>query len=132
MEVKHHFNMSFSNIIHMEHHPQTQVAKKMSPISGPKKPLFNGSGKPEEATHFMLRRFEIQPGGFIGVHSHPEEHQIFVIKGPIILIDGDENETQVNSEEFIYEPPFELHGYKNPNKFSVSFICGIPKLEKEE
>ena len=54
-----------------------------------------------------------------------------MIKGPIILINGNENETQVIFEEFIYEPPFELHGYKNPNKFSVSFICGIPKLKKK-
>ncbi len=59
----------------MEHHPQTQVAKKMSPISGPKKPLFNGSENLKKRHIFMLRRFEIQPGGFIGVHSHPEEHR---------------------------------------------------------
>ena len=72
MEVKHHFNMSFSNIIHMEHHPQTQVERKCHQFRS-QKTTIQWFRKPEEATHFMLRRFEIQPGGFIGVHSHPEE-----------------------------------------------------------
>lgn len=86
--------------------------------------------KPEESTHFMLRRFEIESMGQIGVHHHPEEHQMFILKGPIILIDGEGNESEVNSDDFVYMPPDYLHGYKNPNDFTVSFLCGIPKLAK--
>ena len=89
----------------MEHHPQTEVAKENVTNFGSQKTTIQWFRKPEEATHFMLRRFEIQPGGFIGVHSHPEEHQIFVIKGPIILIDGDENETQVIPRNSFMNPP---------------------------
>jgi quercetin dioxygenase-like cupin family protein len=96
---------------------------------------FNSKGttiqwwmKPTEAENFMLRRFEIAAGGEIGMHSHPEEHQIYILKGPITLIDPEKKEITVNSDEFVYVPPHEEHGYKNPNIFPVAFICGIPKL----
>ncbi len=72
----------------------------------------------------------MEPYGQIGVHNHPEEHQMYIMKGPIILIDGDGAETTVKSDDFVYMPPNELHGYKNTNNFTVSFLCGIPKLSK--
>ncbi len=85
---------------------------------------------PEESTHFMLRRFEIGPHGQIGIHGHPEEHQMYILHGPIHLLDKDSQATNVESNQFVYMPPNELHGYRNPNNFTVSFLCGIPKLEK--
>jgi quercetin dioxygenase-like cupin family protein len=115
----------------MEHQPQKLFPKENVTNFGSQKTTIQWFRKPEESTHFMLRRFEIAPNGFIGVHSHPEEHQIFVLKGPLLLIDDQGNETQVETEEFIYEPPNEPHGYKNPNKFTVSFLCGIPKLSQD-
>lgn len=85
--------------------------------------------KPEESTHFMLRRFEIEPKGQIGIHGHPEEHQMFILKGPIALLNKDGIETIVKTDQFVYMPPEELHGYRNPNNYPVSFLCGIPKLQ---
>ena len=87
--------------------------------------------KPQESSHFMLRRFEIGPNGHIGVHKHPEEHQIYILNGPILLIDEYGDSTQVEKDEFIYCPSEEPHGYRNPNDFPVAFLCGIPKLNKE-
>lgn len=84
--------------------------------------------QPAESTHFMLRKFEIQAQGHIGLHSHPEEHQIYILKGPILLVDSENHETEVQTDEFVYCPPHEVHGYRNPNSFTVSFLCGIPKL----
>ena len=88
--------------------------------------------KKDDSEFFMMRRFEIGPGGHIGVHKHDEEHQMFVLKGPIVLIDEEGQETTVESEEFVYMPSNEPHGYKNPNEYSVSFICCIPNLENED
>ncbi|MHA1887548.1 MAG: cupin domain-containing protein [Promethearchaeota archaeon] len=84
--------------------------------------------RPEESTHFMLRRFVIGSKGQIGIHSHPEEHQMFILKGPIELLNGEGKKTAVNSREFVYMPPNELHGYINPNDYEVEFLCGISKL----
>ena len=85
---------------------------------------------PEESTHFMLRRFVIDSLGQIGIHGHPEEHQMFILQGPIHLLDKDGQVSKVDSNQFVYMPPDELHGYRNPNDFPVSFLCGIPKLKK--
>lgn len=87
--------------------------------------------KPPESSHFMLRRFEIGPKGHIGNHSHPEEHQIYILNGPIELIDQFGDVTRVEKDEFVYCPPQEIHGYRNPNDYPVAFICGIPKLNKD-
>ena len=35
----------------------------------------------ENAPRFSLRRFEIQPGGQIGIHNHPQEHEIYILSG---------------------------------------------------
>jgi quercetin dioxygenase-like cupin family protein len=79
----------------------------------------------------MLRRFDIGPFGFIGVHAHPEEHQMYILNGPIHLVDKDNKEYPVQQDTFVYMPPNEAHGYRNPNDYTVSFLCGIPKLEKK-
>lgn len=114
----------------MQHQNQKDFPKENVSQFGSQMTTIQWFRRPEDATHFMLRRFEIAEHGFIGLHAHPEEHQMFVLKGPILLIDKDNHETQVETDEFVYMPPNELHGYRNPNDFSISFLCGIPKLQK--
>ena len=84
----------------------------------------------EEAPHYIMRRFDIQPGGSIGVHSHPEEHEIYVLDGDLQLIDGDGNQEKAGAGEFVFVPSEEPHGYTNEGKKPASFICVIPKLEE--
>jgi quercetin dioxygenase-like cupin family protein len=115
----------------MQHHHIKDVQQDKVEAFGSQKTFIQWFRKPEESTHFMMRRFEIESKGFIGIHGHPEEHQMFVLKGPIVLLDKDKNETIVETDEFVYMPSDAIHGYKNPNDFSVSFICGIPKLDKK-
>jgi quercetin dioxygenase-like cupin family protein len=83
----------------------------------------------EEAPHYIMRRFDIQAGGSIGVHSHPEEHEIYVLEGELQLIDGDGNKEKVVAGEFVFVPSDEPHGYANEGKKAAAFICVIPKLE---
>jgi quercetin dioxygenase-like cupin family protein len=112
----------------MKHASASELKKEEVKAYGSKDTTIQWWTRPETSKYFMLRRFEIGSGGEIGVHGHPEEHQIYILKGPIILIDKDGKEISVQSDEFVYVDPHELHGYKNPNNYAVSFICGIPKL----
>ncbi len=112
----------------MKHASINEIAKEEVKAYGSKGTTIQWWTRPDSAKHFMLRRFEIAPEGEIGVHGHPEEHQIYILKGPILLIDKEGKEVSVQSDEFVYVDPHEMHGYKNPNDFSVSFICAIPKL----
>ncbi len=38
-------------------------------------------GKDSPAPNFYLRLFEVQPGGHSPYHTHPSEHEIFILEG---------------------------------------------------
>ncbi|MFW9956273.1 MAG: cupin domain-containing protein, partial [Candidatus Thorarchaeota archaeon] len=38
-------------------------------------------GRNTGAKTYAMRHFEIKPGGIIPLHSHEEEHEIFVLEG---------------------------------------------------
>jgi len=82
---------------------------------------------PEMAPNFIMRRFEIQSGGKIGMHDHWNEHEIYVIEGEMDLIDKNGKKTHITKDQFIYIPPDEPHGYVNMSNKSVVFLCVIPK-----
>ena len=84
--------------------------------------------KEEGSARYATRRFEIQPGGQIGVHAHPEEHHIYILEGECQLIDEIGNEFKARPGDVIYIPPNEPHGYKNENSQKVAFLCVIPYL----
>jgi quercetin dioxygenase-like cupin family protein len=81
----------------------------------------------EDAPNYIMRRFDMEPGGSIGVHSHPEEHEIYVLFGELQLVDGEGNREMVKADEFIFIPSEEPHGYVNKSKKPAAFICVIPK-----
>ncbi|MBY9001171.1 MAG: cupin domain-containing protein [Candidatus Heimdallarchaeota archaeon] len=79
------------------------------------------------ATNFALRRFEVQPGGEIGMHNHPQEHEIYILSGEIEVITETESFT-AKTNDVLYVPPEEVHGYKNNGSKTVSFLCVVPYL----
>lgn len=86
--------------------------------------------KEQGAPRFAMRLFTLEPGAVIGIHGHPEEHEIYVIQGEMDLIAEDSKRTRVNTTDAIYMPPDEKHGYENIGTEVVKFICVIPLLEK--
>ena len=82
------------------------------------------------APHFCMRVFEVEPGSSIPLHSHPWEHEIFVLSGQgAVLSEG--GETQVVKENVIFVPPNERHGFANNSNQSLRFICAIPLLPSD-
>lgn len=83
--------------------------------------IRSGDGAP----NYAMRVFEIGPGGWIKEHSHPWEHEIFVLSGEgRVKIGG---RWYVAGEgTFIYVPPSVPHAYDNPGKEVFRFICVIP------
>jgi quercetin dioxygenase-like cupin family protein len=80
------------------------------------------------AKRFATRRFEIQPGGQVGLHEHPEDHQIFVLQGTCQLLNEKGNKVELKSGDAIYIPPDEKHGFENNGTDTFAFICVIPYL----
>lgn len=85
--------------------------------------------KDDEVPNFYLRRFVITPGNQIGLHSHPEEHEIFILHGEGIIINDLGEEFPIKPEDSLYVPPNEVHGYRNIGQDDLVFLCIIPRLK---
>ncbi len=88
-------------------------------------------GKMTGATTYSMRRFEIRPGGIIPLHTHVEEHQIFVLRGQAKALGFPEG-TIAKKDDVVFIPSGVEHGYDNTKgKETFIFICVIPLLEQD-
>ncbi|MHA1687460.1 MAG: cupin domain-containing protein [Candidatus Heimdallarchaeaceae archaeon] len=81
----------------------------------------------EGAPRFAMRRFEIKPGGQIGLHNHPQEHEIYFLQGTGEVFNEQET-VKVQANDVLYVPPNEPHGYRNTGSETLVFLCIIPYL----
>ncbi|MBN1390280.1 MAG: cupin domain-containing protein [Candidatus Thermoplasmatota archaeon] len=77
------------------------------------------------APNFAMRRFTMEPGGRIGLHKHPWEHEIYILKGSGSVY-NDKKTVPITAGDVIYIPGDELHGYDNTGEGELMFICMVP------
>ncbi|MFX0108075.1 MAG: cupin domain-containing protein [Candidatus Hodarchaeota archaeon] len=88
-------------------------------------------GRNTGAKTYAMRHFEVQPGGMIPLHTHPEEHQIFILQGEAKMFGTDTNQV-VKKDDVVFIPSKEEHGYDNREGTEpFRFICVIPLIEKD-
>ncbi len=77
------------------------------------------------APNFTTRHFEVAPGGHTPYHTHPWEHEVYILsgKGKARRKGG---ETEVGPGSFVYVPPDEEHSFVNAGDAPFSFLCVIP------
>lgn len=84
--------------------------------------------KRDEARNFAMRLFELEEGGHSPLHSHPWEHEVFVLKGTCrILHDGEED--VVGEGGGIFVPENTVHNFQNIGKGPLNFICVVPIMK---
>ena len=81
------------------------------------------------AKNFAMRRFEIKSYGKVPLHSHPQDHEIYILKGKGKFYNDKGEEEIVGKDDFIYIPPNEKHGIDNLSEEDLSFLCLIPYLK---
>ncbi len=81
------------------------------------------------AENFAMRLFEMGSGGYSPLHSHPWEHEVFILEGEGLVID-EEGEREFRPGNVIFIPPNEKHQFKNNGKKTVKFLCLIPCAQK--
>lgn len=87
-------------------------------------------GRQTGAKTYAMRRFEIAPGGIIPLHTHIEEHQIFILAGEAKVL-GDV-EGIAKKDDVVFVPSEEPHGYDNRDGSKpFIFICCIPLLNAD-
>ncbi|MGV9170678.1 MAG: cupin domain-containing protein [Promethearchaeia archaeon] len=89
-------------------------------------------GRRSGARTYAMRWFKIEPGGIIPSHTHPEEHEIFVLSGEAKML-GDLEGKTAKKDDIIFIDPNKPHGYDNTEGTEdFRFICVIPLLDKED
>ena len=81
--------------------------------------------KEDGAENFALRMFEIQPGGHTPLHTHPQEHEVFILEGRgIFVYEGQEHD--FDAEHIIFVPPNKEHRFMNTGDSLLRMLCIIP------
>lgn len=95
-------------------------------------PVAAGSGTerqvligPEQAPHFALRRFVMQPGGGMPRHTNVVEHEQYVLRGRARVSIGDEIH-EVKTGDVVYIPAGTPHSYDALGDEPFEFLCAVP------
>jgi quercetin dioxygenase-like cupin family protein len=83
-------------------------------------------GKDSPAPNFFLRLFEVQPGGHSPYHTHPSEHEIFVLEGSG-RINAKGGSFPLAPGSFALVEPGEEHQFENTGKTVLKFLCLVPR-----
>ncbi|HEY1065286.1 MAG TPA: cupin domain-containing protein [Pirellulales bacterium] len=85
-------------------------------------------GRPEGAPNFAMREFEVQPGGYTPKHSHDYEHEVYILDGAGVVLEGDA-EHPVGPGSVVYVAPNEVHQFRNTGDAALKFLCLIPHID---
>jgi quercetin dioxygenase-like cupin family protein len=77
------------------------------------------------APNFAMRQFEVAPGGFTPKHHHPYEHEVFVLEGEGVVLEGNV-EHPLRAGDFVLVSPDEVHQFRNTGGSPLKFLCLVP------
>jgi len=83
---------------------------------------------PEEGPNFALRRFIIQPGGGMPLHTNLVEHEQYVLRGCASVVIGEETH-EVTARDVVYIPAGVPHSYDAEGDEPFEFLCVVPNAE---
>jgi len=84
-------------------------------------------GDKEGAPHFIMRYFELAPGGHSRLEQHAHEHEVIVLRGKGVVQMGEKRHA-IAPFDTIYVEGNELHQFTNPYEEPFGFICVIPRM----
>jgi len=81
---------------------------------------------PDEGPNFAMRRFIMQPGGGMPMHTNAVEHEQYVLKGGARVQIGDDVH-QVKAGDVVYIPAGVPHTYRaDEGDEAFEFLCVVP------
>jgi len=82
-------------------------------------------GENDGAPSFTMRQFEVAVGGYTPKHTHGYEHEVFVLEGEGVAMEGD-REHPLRAGTAVFVAPNEVHQFRNTGKVPLKFLCLIP------
>ena len=77
------------------------------------------------APNFAMRQFEVEPAGYTPRHSHPYEHEVFVLAGEGVVFEGDQPH-RLAAGDVVLVRPGEVHQFRNTGDQPLKFLCLVP------
>jgi len=74
--------------------------------------------------NFVMRQFTLEPGGHTPRHSHPWEHEVFVVAGSGTT--RGELEAEFSAGDALLVPAGETHSFENTGAEPLRMICVVP------
>lgn len=81
--------------------------------------------KDDGAPTFAMRMFEIEPGGNTPLHTHPHEHEVFVLAGAGVFVHNGLNHP-IGPEDVVFVPGGHEHCFRNTGDAALRFLCLVP------
>jgi quercetin dioxygenase-like cupin family protein len=85
---------------------------------------------PDQGPHFALRKFSIQPGGGMPLHTNTVEHEQYVLRGRARVVIGQEV-LEVRQDDVVFIPKGVPHSYQTLGEEHFEFLCAVPNLPDE-
>ena len=85
---------------------------------------------PQEGPNFALRKFSMQAGGGMPLHTNTVEHEQYVLRGHARIGIGDETH-EVRAGDVVFIPAGVVHYYENIGAEPFEFLCVIPNKPDE-
>ena len=80
---------------------------------------------PDEAPHFAMRRFVMQPGGYMPLHTNLVEHEQLVLGGRASVVIGDKT-YEMEKDDVVFIPRGVAHSYSTIGDEAFEFLCLVP------
>jgi quercetin dioxygenase-like cupin family protein len=81
---------------------------------------------PEEGPNFAMRRFIMEPGGGMPMHTNEVEHEQYVLRGSARVRIGDESH-HVKAGDVVFIPGGVPHSYEaDEGEEPFEFLCVVP------
>ncbi len=109
------------------HHTEVELEDVPAPAEGVKVRWLITEEK--GAPNFAMRQFTVEPGGSTPHHTHPWEHEVYVLSGSGVVF-GEGGKEAVNPGDVVYMPPDEEHQFRNTGGEDLVFLCLIPHQKK--
>ena len=77
------------------------------------------------APTFSMRVFEVEAGSSTPSHSHPFEHEVFILTGRGVVV-GNEGAISIGKESVVFVASGEPHCFVNTGNEPLRFVCVIP------
>jgi quercetin dioxygenase-like cupin family protein len=104
-------------------HVDTLPAEEVTAGTGTKRQVLIG---PDEGPNFAMRRFIMEPGGGMPMHTNTVEHEQYVLRGGARIQIGDDVH-QVKAGDVVYIPAGVPHTYEaDQGDEAFEFLCVVP------